>query len=113
MFDEEFIGKMKDGASLVNSARGRIFASLDCIEEALRSGKLSAVATDVLPDEPPRDHSLLTAWRNDESWLGGRLIINPHAAYYSEHGWYEMRYKASETAKMFLADGKLRNQILA
>ncbi|RKY09367.1 MAG: hypothetical protein DRP66_02450 [Planctomycetota bacterium] len=33
-----------------------------------------------------------------------------HTAGYSEQGWYEMRYKAAETAKILLLEGKLRNQ---
>jgi len=111
MIDRNFIGKMKPGASLVNTARGGLFESLDCIEEALKSGHLSSVALDVLPDEPPKDHPLLTAWRNDENWIKGRLIITPHTADYSEYGWEELHFKAAETARLLLTSGKVRNQI--
>jgi len=111
MVDAQFIGKMKPGASLVNTARGQIIESLDCIEQALRDNRLTSIAFDVLPDEPPGEHPLITAWRNDEPWIAGRAIINPHVAYYSERGWYEMRYKAAETAKMLLLEKRLRNQI--
>ena len=111
MIDARFLGRMKDGAALVNTARGRILAGLDCLEEALRSGKLSYVFLDVLPDEPPTAHPLLAAWRADEPWLAGRLLITPHVAYYSRQGWREMRYKAAETARMYLLDGVLRNRI--
>jgi len=111
MIDAEFFGKMKPGASLVNTARGRILASLDVLEAALRSGQLSYAGLDVLPDEPPKPHPLLEAWRADEAWLGGRLLINPHVAYYSRQGSYEMRYKAAETARMLLLEGDLRNHI--
>jgi len=111
MIDDPFLAKMKPGASLVNTARGRIVASLDCVERALRSGRLAYAYLDVLPDEPPKPHPLLDAWRNDEDWLRGRLVINPHTAYYSQQGWYEMRYKAAETARMALVDGFLRNHI--
>ena len=111
MIDAAFFGRMKAGAALVNTARGRILADLDCLETALRDGRLAYAATDVLPDEPPGAHPLLDAWRRDEAWLRGRLVINPHMAYYSRQGWYEMRYKAARTARMFLIDGKLRNRI--
>ncbi len=110
MIDAGFLRRMKRGAALVNTARGGIIDSLDCIEEALRSDHLAAVAFDVLPDEPPQPHSLLSAWRSNEPWLIGRMIVNPHSAYYSEQGWVEMRYKAAETARLFLLEGKLRNQ---
>lgn len=111
MVDERMLGQMKPGASLVNTARGKIVKDLDCIEGALRSGRLASAALDVLPDEPPRDHSLIRAWRNDDEWLRGRLLINPHTAFYSERGFYEMRYKAAETARMYLVMGRLRSRV--
>ncbi len=112
MIDAEFLQRMKPGASLVNTARGGILASLDCLEEALHSGHLASAALDVLPDEPPKDHPLIQAWREDQPWIRGRLVITPHSAYYSERGWYEMRYKAAETARLYLVAGRLRNQIV-
>ncbi len=111
MIDAAFLGRMKPGSALVNTARGRILADLDCLHEALRGGRLAYAATDVLPDEPPEDHPLLAAWREDTEWLRGRLLITPHVAYYSEQGWHEMRYKAAQTARMCLVDGRLRNRI--
>ncbi len=111
MVDAEFISKMKPGSSLVNASRGGVLAGLDCIEEALRSGHLASAAMDVLPDEPPKPHPLLDAWRNDEEWLAGRLLITPHVADYSEAGWYELHYKTAQTARMYLIEGKLRNKI--
>lgn len=111
MIDAAFLSRMKPGAALVNTARGRILASLDCLHDALRTGHLACACLDVLPDEPPAKHPLLDAWRADESWLAGRLVINPHAAYYSSQGWFEMRYKAAETARMALVEGRLRNII--
>ena len=111
MINSDSLQMMKPGASLVNTARGQIIDDLDCIENALKSGRLGQVGLDCLPDEPPRPHPLLTAWRNDEVWLAGRLFINPHAAYYSESAWYEMRYKAAETARMYLIENRLRNAV--
>ena len=105
---------MKRGASLVNTSRGAIIADLQCLAAALRSGALGSVALDVLPTEPPpADDPLITAWQNRESWLDGRLIINPHTAYYSEEALYEMRYKAAETVRLLLVEGKIRNRITA
>jgi D-3-phosphoglycerate dehydrogenase len=111
MIDAEFFRRMKPGSSLVNTARGGILDGLDCLEEVLRSGHLASAALDVLPDEPPKAHPLIQAWRADAPWIRGRLIITPHSAYYSEGGWYEMRYKAAETARLYLTSGRLRNQI--
>ncbi len=111
MVDRDFLARMKPGASLVNTARGKIVADLDDIEQALQSGQLAYIAFDVLPEEPPQVHSLLEAWRKDQPEIAPRILINPHVAWYSERAWYEMRYKAAETARLFLCEGKLRNQI--
>ena len=111
MVNAAFLSRMKPGSSLVNAARGGVFADLDCLEQALRTKHLASIAMDVLPDEPPKDHPLLRAWRQDEQWLSGRLIITPHTADYSERGWYEVHYRTAETARMFLIEGKVRNRI--
>lgn len=111
MIDEPFVAAMRPGATLVNSARGPILKDLSVIEAALRSGHLAGVGLDVLPQEPPSAHPLLDDWRGDADWLVGRLLINPHSAYYSAQAWRDMRYKAAETAAMYLADGTLRNRI--
>lgn len=112
MIDARFIARMKKGACIVNCARGGIFDGLDPVMDALQSGRLAAVAMDVLPNEPPGDHPLITAWRNNEEWLQGRLIITPHVADYSEEGWYEVHYKAAETTRLYLTDGTVRNRIV-
>jgi len=104
---------MKSGASLVNTARGGILADLDCLEAALKSGRLASAAMDVLPSEPPQEHPLLTAWRQDAPWLAGRLVITPHVADYSEEGWDELHYKTAETARLFLVEGRQRFAVTA
>ena len=48
------------------------------------------------PAEPPVDHPLLRAWRDDAPWLRDRLVITPHTAFYSEQVLYVMRYKAAD-----------------
>lgn len=98
LIDSDFIEKMKDGASIINTGRGKIIKDLDIIYNALKSNKLNSVALDVLPDEPPLESKLLSAWRNNESWASGRIIINPHTAYYSKESFQEMKRKAAENA---------------
>lgn len=106
LIDEEFIHKMKPGSSLVNTARGGIIKDLDVIYHALKSGHISNVAFDVLSLEPPQDCLLINAWRNKEFWLDGRVIINPHKAYFSQTAYFEMRQKAALNAKRVL-EGKI------
>lgn len=105
MIDEKFVAKMKPGSALVNTARGKLVEDLEIFYEPLKSGKLSYVYLDVLPDEPPGDGRLIDAWRAREDWLDGRFLINPHSAYYSDKAYYEMRQKAALNAKRVL-EGK-------
>ena len=56
MFDDALIGKMKRGAYLVNTARGKI-CDRDAVARALESGHLAGYAGDVwFPQPAPADH---------------------------------------------------------
>ncbi|HEY7847346.1 MAG TPA: NAD-dependent formate dehydrogenase [Candidatus Limnocylindria bacterium] len=56
MFNDELIGKMKRGAYIVNTARGKI-CDRDAIVRGLASGQLAGYAGDVwYPQPPPEDH---------------------------------------------------------
>src|ERR687895_1402695 len=56
LFDAELIGRMKRGAYLVNTARGKI-CDRDAVAQACRSGQLAGYAGDVwFPQPAPRDH---------------------------------------------------------
>jgi formate dehydrogenase len=59
LFDAAMIARMKRGAFLVNTARGKI-ANRDAVAAALKSGQLAGYAGDVwFPQPAPRDH----VWR--------------------------------------------------
>jgi formate dehydrogenase len=56
LFDDELISKMKRGAYLVNTARGKI-CDRDAVAGALENGQLAGYAGDVwFPQPPPTDH---------------------------------------------------------
>jgi formate dehydrogenase len=60
LFDEEMINKMKHGAYLVNTARGKI-CDRNAVAKALETGQLAGYAGDVwFPQPPPKDHP----WRS-------------------------------------------------
>ena len=60
LFDQKLISQMKDGAYIINTARGKI-CDRDAIVEALETGKLSGYAGDVwFPQPAPNDHP----WRS-------------------------------------------------
>jgi D-3-phosphoglycerate dehydrogenase len=98
MVNENFIARMKAGASLVNTARGGILVDIDVLYGPMKSGHIAHAGLDVLPDEPPKPSKLIDAWRAGEGWLAGRLMINPHTAYYSQEAYIEMRRKAALNA---------------
>ena len=60
LFNDDLISKMKKGAYIVNTARGKI-CDKDAIARALKSGQLSGYAGDVwFPQPAPNDH----VWRS-------------------------------------------------
>jgi D-3-phosphoglycerate dehydrogenase len=61
MVNSGFISKMKDGAVIINTGRGKCINEND-LTEALKSGKVRAYGTDVwFSDPPPADCPLLKA----------------------------------------------------
>lgn len=70
MVDAAFLARMKDGAVLVNAARGGVVGTGALLDE-LRSGRLRA-ALDVTDPEPlPAGHPL---------WTAPNVLITPHVA---------------------------------
>lgn len=69
LIGRETIEKMKDGAILINTSRGPVVNEVD-VAEALKTGKLSAAAVDVLPTEPPVSGSPLIDSEN--------CLVTPH-----------------------------------
>ena len=56
LFDDELIARMKRGAYLINTARGKI-CERDAVVRALESGQLAGYAGDVwFPQPAPKDH---------------------------------------------------------
>jgi len=68
LINRERINKMKDGAIIVNCARGGIIDET-ALTEALKSGKLWGAALDVFENEPPKNSPLL----NLEN-----VVLTPH-----------------------------------
>lgn len=76
MINAASIAKMKDGAVLINCARGGVVDSV-ALADALNSGKLAAAGIDVFENEPPLavNHPLLTA---------KNTVTTPHVAFASK-----------------------------
>ena len=100
------------GAVVVNTARGPI-VDIDALAVLLKNGHLAGVGLDVVPVEPPVDPvpELLRAYRAREDWTLGRLIVTPHAAFYSPDAWDDIRSKSAETMRAALLGPKAQNVI--
>ena len=102
---------LPQGAFLVNTARGGV-VDTSAIPAALASGRLAGAGIDVLPQEPPApEEPLLVAWRDRSHPAFERLIVNPHAAFYSEEGLLDMRAKGTDACRRALLGQPLRNVV--
>jgi D-3-phosphoglycerate dehydrogenase/C-terminal binding protein len=111
MLNADSIAKMKRGSFLVNTARGGV-VDATAIPAAIASGQLAGAAIDVLEQEPPSaDHPLLVAWRDPAHPAYDRVIVNPHAAFYSEEGLQDMRVKGTDACRRALLGLPLRNVV--
>ena len=102
MFNKERLAKMKDGALIINVARGPIIET-DALIAELNSGRLFA-ALDVTDPEPlPAGHRL---------WSAKNLLLVPHVGGNSTA--FEPRARRLvESQLALLADGKTLNNIVA
>ncbi|HJT76469.1 MAG TPA: NAD(P)-dependent oxidoreductase, partial [Gemmataceae bacterium] len=105
------LGQMAPGSYLVNTARGGVTDAL-AVLDAVTRGHLAGAALDVLEEEPPPEHGpLLAAWRDPGNPAHDRLILTPHAAFYSEEGLIDMRLKGSEACRRVLLGQPPRNVV--
>ncbi len=70
MVDAEFLSRMRDGAVLVNAARGKV-VDTDALVAELASGRLRAALDVTDPEPPPAGHPL---------WTVPNLLLTPHVA---------------------------------
>jgi phosphoglycerate dehydrogenase-like enzyme len=85
LVDSSLLSRVGPGAVLVNVARGEIVESDDVLAEALASGRLSAIALDVYPTEPPQvEHRL---------YSDPRVICTPHSVGLT-HRWNEQVFRS-------------------
>lgn len=96
--NKDFISKMKDGAILINTARGALLNE-DAVADALKRGKLAAVAVDVVNGEPPRKGHPFIGLEN--------LYITPHIAWSTREARAVITKTSAANLKSFLAGGDL------
>lgn len=109
MVGSDFLGKVKDGCVLINTARGDII-NLNELYKSMKSGKVRACGLDVLPIEGhSNEQELVIDYENNAEWLEDRLIITPHVAYYSAEAYIELRYKAAKQIRDAIEGQVIRN----
>lgn len=101
LFCADTISKMRDGAILINTARGGLVVEQD-VADALKSGKLSGFAADVLSKEPPVDGSPLFGAPN--------CVITPHIAWAPIESRRRLVDIATENVRAFL-NGHPQNKV--
>lgn len=101
MIDAGALAQMKDGAILLNTARGGLLDE-QAVADALRSGKLLAAGMDVVSAEPIRaDNPLLTA---------PNCFLTPHIAWAPLETRRRLQAISAENLRAFLA-GKPQNVV--
>ncbi|HVE51019.1 MAG TPA: C-terminal binding protein [Casimicrobiaceae bacterium] len=97
LIGDEFFRALKPGSYLVNTARGAI-VHLPALQAALDAGTLAGAGLDVLPEEPvPRDSRLVSH---------PRVVLTPHAAFFSVESERELRRKAAHNLVSWLERGR-------
>ncbi|WP_050463100.1 C-terminal binding protein [Herbaspirillum autotrophicum] len=87
MINASVLNLMQPESFLVNSARGGL-VNIDDLLQALDSNRLKGAGLDVLPVEPPQTSSAIVQHK--------RVLLSPHAAFYSEVAAAELRRKAAQ-----------------
>ena len=96
LIGKDAFAKMKPGAFLINTARGRIVDE-PALLDALKNGIIAGAALDVLALEKDGDNPLYAL---------NNCIVTPHTAFYSEQAVIAMRSGAIEQVLEVLCEGK-------
>ena len=92
MLNADAIAKMKDGAMVVNTARGKLI-NPDDLYDALKSGHLSVAALDTHYEEPIKDGYKLAELDN--------VILTPHIGGLTYEAFHEMMKGAMDNIIIF------------
>jgi D-3-phosphoglycerate dehydrogenase len=97
LVNSQRLAQMPAGSYLVNAGRGAL-VDLEDLLQALDSGHLAGAALDVLPQEPPpANHPILRH---------PRVLLSPHAAFYSVEGEEELRRKHALNVAAWAREGR-------
>jgi D-3-phosphoglycerate dehydrogenase len=101
ILNRETIGQLRQGAYVVNTARGPCI-DLSALMDAIDAGHVAAAGLDVIETEPLDDERIRQH---------PQVLLTPHAAFYSIEAFIEMRSKAGEEAVRILRGEPVRNPV--
>ncbi|MCL2853296.1 MAG: C-terminal binding protein [Defluviitaleaceae bacterium] len=102
MVNDDFLSRVRDGAILVNTARGGLINE-PALLKALQSGKLTGAGLDVLVNEADTSDNPLCRQEN--------AVVTPHAAFCSVEATQELREKIMADVLLVLEGKEPKNQV--
>lgn len=101
LIDADAIAKMKDGAVIINCARGGIINEKD-LHDALISGKLGGAALDVFEEEPTKNTELISL---------DNVICTPHLGASTDEAQRNVAIAIAKQIVDFLTNGDIKNAV--
>ena len=101
LIDRDAMSKMKQGAMIINCARGGI-VNEDDLYEALKSGHLGGAAFDVFTTEPPGQHKLMTL---------PNFICTPHLGASTKEAQDNVAKDVANQIILYLFHGTVKNAV--
>lgn len=111
LFSDDTFAQMKDGALLVNTARGKIIDT-QALVRALDSGKIAGAALDTLEDEElyfQKGQELNPFFQ--QLALYDNVMITPHIAYFTSLAVKEITETALDNARDMVIKGRSQNVV--
>ena len=106
--DDILKNKVKDGAFIINTARGGLIDDF-ALGESIRNGKIGGAGIDCQSYEPAIFHS----YSNDGPFkgCGSNVIVTPHSAFFSEESILDMKTMSANEAAIVLNTSANNNHV--
>lgn len=123
LLSHEQFAQMKEGAVLINTARGDV-VDIRALSRALAEGKIAAAGLDVLPEEPvireeaevlrsvyERNHDLSTLLANQVLIRLNNVVVTPHSAFNTREAVERILATTVENLRAF-SEGAPQNAVV-
>ena len=115
MIDDKFIANLKDGAIIINTARGEL-QDIEAVIRGIESGKIGGFATDVFSNEKEFFFKDMAGKEMDPTVeklisLYPRVLVTPHIGSYTDEALTNMIEISYENLDEFLRTGDCANKL--